>query len=105
MNCKNIKGQTPLHLASSHGHEEVVKILINNDAQVDLKDLRGFTALYIASYNGHAAVVHLLITHGADVDSTTPNGSTPLMAASGQVGGGLLIFYKLNANIYLINAC
>ena len=49
-------GWCALMSASQNGHTEVVKILLENGAQVDLQN-NGFSALMIASLNGHAEVV------------------------------------------------
>ncbi len=44
-------------VASHNGHAEVVKILVENGAQVNLQAKDGWSALMIASQNGHAEVV------------------------------------------------
>ena len=51
--------------ASQDGHTEVVKVLIEHGAEVDLQKNDGVSALMIASGTGH---VNLLHEHGAQVD-------------------------------------
>jgi len=41
--------QVPIIEASRSGHNQVVKILLDHGAQVDLKDYTGWTALMVAS--------------------------------------------------------
>ncbi len=41
----------PLLLASAMGHSDVVKLLLDNGAQVDLQDNNGFSSLMIARHN------------------------------------------------------
>lgn len=44
---------TAVHYASSFGHEEVLQILIDNDARIDIEDRWGKTALNYAKKEGH----------------------------------------------------
>ena len=53
--------------ASKNGHGEVVKLLLEHGAQVDLQEENGWSALMSASQNGHGEVVKLLLEHGAQV--------------------------------------
>ncbi|CAE7733032.1 Ankrd28, partial [Symbiodinium sp. KB8] len=47
--------RTPLHLASKHGHTTIVKFLLLNGANSDLKDDSGFTPLEVAKAAGEKA--------------------------------------------------
>ncbi len=46
---KMVPGRAALHLASIHGHLEVVQYLIEKGAEVNAKDCNGKTALHLAS--------------------------------------------------------
>ena len=61
-------GRTPLYVASHQGHKEVVEVLINKGAAMDLGNKNGETPLYIASQEGKKKVVELLIRKGAAID-------------------------------------
>ena len=74
-------GSTALHLAAGAGHTEVVSVLIEAGAGVDVRRQRGLTPLYLAAMGGHAEVASVLIEAGADVDAQTDYGSTPLSTA------------------------
>jgi ankyrin repeat protein len=54
---KNIK----LRIASYNGYLDLVKLLINNGADVNAKNNFGFTSLMLASVNDHMDIVNLLI--------------------------------------------
>jgi len=47
--------------ASESGHVDVVRILLEEWADVDAKDSFGLTALLFATANGHADVAQLLL--------------------------------------------
>ncbi|MEX0940881.1 MAG: ankyrin repeat domain-containing F-box protein, partial [Candidatus Babeliales bacterium] len=82
-NIKNRKhGQTPLHLASLYDYPEVVKLLLENGAKVDIQDYCGDTPLHGASFSGHTEVVKLLLENGAPIDIQDNFGDTPLYSAS-----------------------
>ncbi|KFZ23699.1 hypothetical protein V502_01827 [Pseudogymnoascus sp. VKM F-4520 (FW-2644)] len=78
---KDDDGRTPLSWAAGNGHEDVVKLLLVNNAEVNLKDtLYGQTPLSWAS--GHGTVVKLLLVNGAEIDSKDITGRTPLSLAA-----------------------
>ncbi|OBT50363.1 hypothetical protein VE04_09948, partial [Pseudogymnoascus sp. 24MN13] len=71
--------------AAKEGHEAVVKLLIEKNANVESKDSRyGRTPLSWASCNGHEAIVKLLVEKNANVESKDScYGRTPLSFAAG----------------------
>ncbi|EQC26755.1 serine/threonine protein kinase, partial [Saprolegnia diclina VS20] len=54
-------GRTALCLAATHGHVEIVDLLLADGANVDHKDLTGRTPLVAASEAGHLPVVRRLL--------------------------------------------
>ncbi|XP_035703978.1 ankyrin repeat domain-containing protein 17 isoform X5 [Folsomia candida] len=72
---------TPLMEASQEGHYQVVKYLLDKNAQIHRETQTGDTALSYASENGHVDVVQLLVENGANPEHLSEGGRTPLMKA------------------------
>ncbi|PQE25066.1 hypothetical protein CJF31_00005928 [Rutstroemia sp. NJR-2017a BVV2] len=83
-NITDSTGRTPLIWSAERGHEEVVKILL--EAQADVNASGGEhspgTALSAASLNGHEAVVKILLEAQADVNAQGGEFGNALQAAS-----------------------
>lgn len=74
---------TPLHIASSKGHYDVVQLLLSNGADVNAKTKYGSTPLIEAAWQGHKDVMDILLVHGAEVNAKGGfRGGTPLHGAS-----------------------
>ena len=73
-------GSRILYIAICHGRPEVVKVLIENGANVNDKTRAGFTPLHLACNGwrrrGRMSIIRQLIQHGADVNART-NVNTP----------------------------
>lgn len=63
----------------------MVKILVENGADVNVQSSSGFTPLYMAAQENHDTVVRFLLTHGANQSLATEDGFTPLAVALQQV--------------------
>jgi len=57
-------GATPLYNAASLGREDVVQVLLDRGADVNLTNKAGATPLHAAVVNGYTAVSTLLKSHG-----------------------------------------
>ena len=57
---------TALHLASRRGHVEVIRSLLDNGADADVRNSYGSTPLHMASTGGHAEAVRLLLERGVN---------------------------------------
>jgi hypothetical protein len=72
----------PLHVAVQHGYGEVVELLIDKNADINIKNISGTTPLYVAAFHDRIEMAALLLNHGADINSKTEDGATPLFIAS-----------------------
>ena len=68
INAQNKYGDTALMLASQNGHKDVVQLLLEKNAIVDIQNKYGMTALMKASSRGDKKMVQLLLDHGADIN-------------------------------------
>ena len=75
---------TPLLIASEKGAIELVRLVLENGADVNTQTESNPSALLVASKNGHLETVRLLLENGADVNAQDESGDfhTALQAAS-----------------------
>jgi ankyrin repeat protein len=100
-NAKDNRGFTPLHMASCHGHLQVVVELLKHGAEIEAKDNDDLTPLHLACSYGHFPVVIELLRpsdsngttttilgrrkrRGADTEAKDKYGTTPLYFASAE---------------------
>ena len=62
---------TALYQAAMSGKEDMIKLLIEHGASLDIQSTEPWTALTSAASGGHAGCVKLLLEHGADVHGLT----------------------------------
>ncbi len=60
----------------------MVKLLLDQGADISVADADGWTPLNAAASSGHLEVVKLLLDQGADISVATSAGSTPLDSAA-----------------------
>ena len=63
----NVIGQTSMHFASMWGHPDVVSVLLDAGANVNVENDDGYTPLVFAVRKGHADVVQVLLERGAKI--------------------------------------
>ena len=69
-NQSNKNGQTTLSYAAEHGHEAVVRLLLDKGADIEAVDREGrMTALLYTTKHGHEVVARLLLDKGANIEA------------------------------------
>ena len=98
----NFNSDTLLTLAAKTGDTEIVKLLIDNNADLNITNAYGYTALIWAAQEGHTDIVELLIDNNANLNIQDKHTHTALIWAA-QEGHmeivGLLIDNNANLNI------
>lgn len=74
-------GNTPLHYAAAYHATSGVKILLENNAAVDIQNIKHRTPLHNASKNNHLGAIILLLAAKADLKKKDVKGLTPLHLA------------------------
>jgi len=96
-------GMTPLILAATNGHEQIVDALFDAGAAVNTVDMLESTALMYAASKGHVGIVNKLLRRGADVNIASPKkhlDSTALTLAAGNGQDAVLeLLLKAGAEI------
>jgi len=88
-------GQTALMLAASHGRLDMVRLLLEAGANVNVRDEDGSTALMCAAEHGHANILkYLLSLPDTDVTAKDNDGLTALAVAmeAGHRDLGVLLY-------------
>ncbi len=82
---KNIKtgkwNDTPLHIAVILRNQEIVKVLINFEADVDAKDIFGSTPLHDSAFYNEYEITKLILSKAIDVNAIDNDGNTPFELA------------------------
>jgi ankyrin repeat protein len=73
---------TPLYQATLLRKNDIVKILLNAQADINAKTIDGWTPLHLAVSSGNIDLVRLFVESGADINSVNRHGETPLHLAS-----------------------
>ena len=60
------EARTPLHKAVCGGHIDIVRLLVENGAEVNARDGNDETPLHKAAERGYIEVVRLLVENGAE---------------------------------------
>lgn len=81
VNFKDGINGTPLIYASIHNQIEIVRLLIEGNANVENKNIFGDTALIFASVLDNKKIVELLVDNGAKLESKNNRGFTALMCS------------------------
>lgn len=71
-------GWQPIHAAAQGGHDEVIRLLLEYEAEVNSAAEEGWTALHWAAHAGHTVVIGALADGGAKLDKPNDEGWTAL---------------------------
>jgi uncharacterized protein len=72
----NREGWSPLHYASSSGHTDVIKFLLDNHAYIDAASPGNITPLMLAARHNQTTASRLLVEEGADPSLKSDQGFT-----------------------------
>jgi len=67
----------PIHSAAAGNYTDIARMLIENNAQVNVRQQAGVTPLHSAAQNGNIDLLILLLEHGADINIRMEGGKLP----------------------------
>lgn len=67
----------PIHSAAAGNYTDIVRLLVNNGAEVNVTQQAGATPLHSAAQNGNTELLILLLEHGASVEIRMEGGKLP----------------------------
>lgn len=73
---------TPLMIAAWRDEIEIVRLLLSQGENVNVRCVDGHTALSRAAWRGHADIVDLLLQAGAEIDTSTAADTSPVILAA-----------------------
>ncbi|MGO4841071.1 ankyrin repeat domain-containing protein, partial [Rhizobiaceae sp. 2RAB30] len=86
-----------LVIAALNGHADVVALLLERGADIEIRNKHGLTALHAAAYDGNMDVVELLVAKGAAVNDTANfYNMAPLHAAAEEGHADVVAFLLAN---------
>lgn len=68
----------PLHSATAGRYAKIVKMLLDQGADPNVREQNGYTALHAAAQNDDVEIIHLLLLGGADLTLKGTNGKTAM---------------------------
>lgn len=75
-----IRGVPPMVYAASHGNEDMIDVLYNNGASLNVRNPRGQSLAYLAASNGHRSTASKLVALGSGSSSEVSRGSSEYQA-------------------------
>ncbi|XP_066560936.1 caskin-2 isoform X2 [Amia ocellicauda] len=82
INYQDSDGFSALHHAALTATTDLISLLLEAQATVDIKDSNGMRPLHYAAWQGKADCVHMLLRAGASVNTASQDGQIPLHLAA-----------------------
>jgi len=89
-------GNAALHLAAWHERLDLIGLLLQAGAEINLQNDLGYTPLFLAVGSENGAVVELLLNTGADRTITSNTGTTPLALAREKESADIILLLSDN---------
>ncbi|XP_067333590.1 caskin-1 isoform X2 [Channa argus] len=78
VNFQDTDGFSPLHHAALNGNVELISLLLESQAAVDIRDQKGMRPLHYAAWQGKAEPMKMLLKSGSSVNGQSDEGEIPL---------------------------
>lgn len=74
----NSHSAAPIQYAAAAGHEKIVILLLNNNANPNVRENKGYTPLHAAAEIGNTQIIRALLFGGADLTARNYSGKMPV---------------------------
>lgn len=101
--CHDIHKKTPLILAAEGGHNEIIRLLLQDTKNAEIKAPGGM-AIHLATLNGHASTVQLLLSFDPTWVATYPTPGQTLLHVAASNGHVEVVSLLLDHNGVKVNA-
>lgn len=81
LNARDVEGDTPISVALNMGYRDLVPLLIEGGADVNVRNGRDFSLLHQAILKEDPQTALFLLEQGVDINALTTDGETPLQLA------------------------
>ena len=104
VNSTTDEGMSPLMAACRYGHVNVVEVLLQHEADLDIQDVTGLCAMHysVSAMQDSIVIMELLLGAGADIDLSTVAGATSLMLAVKQCDEAKVTLRRERVNAQLV---
>lgn len=75
---RNGQNAAPLQLAVAGGYFKIVSLLLDYDADPNVRDANGWTPLHVAAQNGYEEIIRVLLFNGANLLAAGADGKLPI---------------------------
>jgi len=101
--AESSRGQTALMWSASEGHVDVMRVLLDANANVAAKSKAGFTPLMFAARGSNVEAVATLVKAGANLNDVATDGTTALIVATvrGQVDVAKLLLDRRVNHVFV----
>ncbi|TSK87475.1 Caskin-1 [Bagarius yarrelli] len=82
VNFQDTDGFSALHHAALNGNLELISLLLDSQAMVDIRDQKGMRPLHYAAWQGKSEPMKMLLKSGSSVNGPSDEGQIPLHLAA-----------------------
>lgn len=101
--ARDSKGDTPLHIASREGFDDIAQILLTpastasqrTSQDLEARNYDGQTCLHLASENTHLPIIRLLVMSGANLNTQDGKSGKTIIHYAAETGNTLLLDFLL----------
>ncbi|XP_048104358.1 caskin-1 isoform X2 [Alosa alosa] len=99
VNFQDADGLAAIHYAALNGNMELISLLLENQAAVDIRDQKGMRPLHYAAWQGKTEPMKMLLKAGSSVNSQSEEGQIPLHLSSQHGHYDGVVQLLLNSNM------